>query len=326
LAYWVAANLNDTKRMLQISDTARFALDQKTLDEPIMQLVSGTWISAKNPQVSDLSIKSSLRYAHLLTDLSADQIAPVFETIIANTHQYLAQQQHRSTYKSAKLVTLQKHKKRSLAGTIVNIDGVSQELDSTGFVPISLEQLTWGFKISHSASSALYLNVKSTGRRRGISAQNNGYQVQKWWYDRNGDYVDLTSGVLPAKQGDLYTVVVAIDQTKSGNGSDILLTDLLPAGFEIEKAVLTDPKVDGALSTILNFNSGQSAFYTAEMDDRVIAHFKGRWYKDSFAYVRYTVRAAYETNAIIPDAVVEEMYAPEVNGRSKITESIVAAR
>ncbi|MDC3221831.1 hypothetical protein OAT86_01060, partial [Planktomarina sp.] len=104
------------------------------------------------------------------------------------------------------------------------------------------------------------------------------------------------------------------------------LTDLLPAGFEIEKAVLADPKVDGVLSATLDFEQGKKAFYTAEMDDRFIAHFQSRWYGNSFAYIRYTVRAAYETNAIIPDAVVEEMYAPEVNGRSEITESIVSSR
>ena len=325
LAYWVAANLNDTKRMLQISDTARFALDQRTLDEPITQLVSGTWISAKNPQVSDIKNKSSLRYAHLLTDLSADQIAPVFETIIENTHEYLAQQQYRSTHRSAKLVTLQQHRERSLAGTSVNLEDVKYELDASGLLPISLEQLTRGFKVSHNASTSLYLNVKSTGQRRGVKAQNNGYQVQKWWYDQKGDFVDLTSGVLPAKQGNLYTVVIAIDRTKfRGSGSDLLVTDLLPAGFEIEKAVLGDPKFDGAMSATLDFSQGKSAYYTAAMDDRFIAHFNSRWYNRSFAYVRYTVRAAYETNAIIPDAVVEEMYSPEVNGRSEITESIVS--
>ena len=326
LAYWVAANLNDTKRMFQISDNARFVLGQMASQKPALQLISGTWISTEKPQLSNLWSKSSVSYAHLLTDLSADKLAPVFETIIDNTHEYLAQRRYRSTHTNAKLVTLQKHKERSLSGTVVSLDGVKYELDETGSLAISSKQLADGFKISHNASSALYLNVKSTGKRRGIKAQDNGYQVQKWWYDRNGDYLDLTSGVLPAKQGDLYTVVISIDRTKSGSGSDLLLTDLLPAGFEIEKAVLADPKVDGVLSATLDFEQGKKAFYTAEMDDRFIAHFQSRWYGNSFAYIRYTVRAAYETNAIIPDAVVEEMYAPEVNGRSEITESIVSSR
>ena len=73
-----------------------------------------------------------LAYAHLLTDLSADELAPVFETIIENTHEYLVQRQYRSTHTNAKLVTLQKHKERSLSGTVVSLDGVKYELDETG--------------------------------------------------------------------------------------------------------------------------------------------------------------------------------------------------
>ena len=96
----------------------------------------------KKPQFSNLWSKSSIAYAHLLTDLSSDQLAPVFETIIENTHEYLAQRQYRSTHSNAKLVTLQKHKERSLSGTAVNLDGVKYELDETGSLPISLKQLT----------------------------------------------------------------------------------------------------------------------------------------------------------------------------------------
>ena len=134
----------------------------------------------------------------------------------------------------------------------------------------------------------------------------NGYQVQKFWYDRNGIEVDVSSGVLPAKQGDLFTVVIEVDRTKSGYGTDLLVTDLLPAGFEIENATLGDPTIDGLT---LDFEQGMKPSYTASMDDRFIAHFDNRWKQGSFAYVRYSVRASYETNAVIPDAVVEEMYA-----------------
>jgi uncharacterized protein YfaS (alpha-2-macroglobulin family) len=151
----------------------------------------------------------------------------------------------------------------------------------------------------------------------------NGYQVQKFWYDRNGIEVDVSSGILPAKQGDLFTVVVEVDRTKSGYGTDLLVTDLLPAGFEIEKATLGDPTIDGLA---LDFEQGMKPSYTASMDDRFIAHFDSRWKQGSFAYVRYSVRASYETNAVIPDAVVEEMYAPEINGRSSMAASQVSSK
>jgi uncharacterized protein YfaS (alpha-2-macroglobulin family) len=186
-----------------------------------------------------------------------------------------------------------------------------------------MDQLQWGFELKHNASLPLYLNVKSTGQRRGLSLLDNGYQVQKFWYDRNGIEVDVSSGILPAKQGDLFTVVVEVDRTKSGYGTDLLVTDLLPAGFEIENATLGDPTIDGLT---LNFEQGMKPSYTAAMDDRFIAHFDNRWKQGSFAYVRYSVRASYETDAVIPDAVVEEMYAPEINGRSSMAASQVSSK
>ena len=86
---------------------------------------------------------------------------------------------------------------------------------------------------------------------------------------------------------------------------------------------MADPEFDGLK---IDFDAGLQAGYTASMDDRFIAHFDSRWRPGSFALVRYSIRAAYEAKVFIPDAVVEEMYAPEVNGRSNITASIVAAR
>ena len=252
-----------------------------------------------------------------------DKIAPIFKTILSNTHEYLAKLQYRSTQRTAKLVKLQNYQKRSLAGTKVSIDGQDFQLDASGSLPLSLDQLQWGFELKHDASLPLYLNVKSTGQRRGLGLLDNGYQVQKFWYDRNGTEVDVSSGILPAKQGDLFTVVVEVDRTRSGYGTDLLVTDLLPAGFEIENATLGDPTIDGMP---LDFDQGMKPSYTSSMDDRFIAHFDNRWKQGSFAYVRYSVRASYETNAVIPDAVVEEMYAPEINGRSNITASLVSAK
>ena len=324
LAYWVAAQFNDTKRMMQLSEKARLIYNQIAEEQVSVKKSEGAWFSVnESSNFYGLYAKSAKDNAHLLTDLNEVEIAPIFKTILSNTHEYLAKIQYRSTERTAKLVKLQNYQKRSLGGTKVTIDDQDYQLDDSGSLPVTLDQLKWGFELSHDASLPLYLNVKSTGQRRGLSLLNNGYQVQKFWYDRNGNEVDISSGILPAKQGDLFTVVVEIDRTKSGHGSDLLITDLLPAGFEIEKATLADPTIDGMP---LEFEQGMQASYTASMDDRFIGHFDNRWKSGSFGFVRYSVRASYETDAIIPDAVVEEMYAPEINGRSSIVASQVIAK
>ena len=98
---------------------------------------------------------------------------------------------------------------------------------------------------------------------------------------------------------------------------------MLSTGYEIEDAILGDPKINGRP---IDFTSGIKAAYTASMDDRFIAHFDRRWKKGSFAYVRYTVRSTHASSSMTGDAHVEEMYVPEINGRSNIVASIVLAR
>ena len=177
--------------------------------------------------------------------------------------------------------------------------------------------------MKHTASQPLYLNIKSQGQRRGRAPIDNGYDVTKSWYDQYGKSVDLSSGSLNANQGDLFTVVIEIDPSKFHNEADLLLTDLLPAGFEIEEAMLKNPEINGI---VLDFDEGFKPVYSTSMDDRFIAHFDNKWREKSYAMVRYTVRAAYETTASIPDAAVEQMYAPELSGRSNITRAYVESR
>jgi uncharacterized protein YfaS (alpha-2-macroglobulin family) len=191
-----------------------------------------------------------------------------------------------------------------------------------------------GMEINHDSSSPLYLNVKATGQILGLGLndqsyfkskwwlQDRGYSVTKRWYDRFGNYLDNENGVFNANQGDLFSVVLEIERTKSGTGTDLLVTDLLPAGFEIEDALLETPKSDGKE---LDFEAGRTPSYKTGMDDRYIAHFDDTWRKGSFAYVRYTVRATHQTASVVPDAHVEEMYNPSVHGRSSMSKAIVSS-
>ena len=325
LAYWVAAQLNDTKRMMLIAERATWVLEISKNENITTERVPGNWFMPQSSgNLKDLRAQSARQYAHLLAEMNVDQIAPVFEEVIANTHQYLSQLNYRSTEQSAFLVALQNYQeKQSLAGTKVTIDGNRFELDASGSIPLTLEQLKWGFEMKHTASQPLYLNIKSQGQRRGRAPIDNGYDVVKSWYDQYGKSVDLSSGSLKANQGDLFTVVIEIDPSKFHNEADLLLTDLLPAGFEIEEAMLENPKINGIT---LDFDEGLQPVYSTAMDDRFIAHFDNRWREKSFAMVRYTVRAAYETTASIPDATVEQMYAPELNGRSNITRAFVKSK
>ena len=131
-----------------------------------------------------------------------------------------------------------------------------------------------------------------------------------------------------AKQGELFTVVIDIDHANRERLDDLLLTDLLPSGFELENSVVSQPKIfdnDGNLVE-LDIVEGLRPSFRQNMDDRFVAHFRGEWRSNTFATVTYTMRAAYETEAAVPDAHVEHMYAPEVNGRSNSSLVLVERR
>ena len=324
IAYWAAASIKDTKRMLQVSEKVRFLLDRKADAQSSFAPIDGAWYSSEH-----LGKKGANRFAaapqnaHLLTQLDVDVLTSELTQVIENTRDLLSQKNYRSTQDSAKLVAIQTFTRKSVSGVGVTIDDTEFVLDESGSVPLTSEQLKFGFEIGQDAKLPLYLNVKSTGQRRSTTQINNGYKVTKWWYDRSGTALDLKDGILSANQGDLFTVVIEVDRTKNGSGSDILLTDLLPTGFEIENATIADPQIDGVK---LDLTEGRTPVYIGEMDDRLIAHFDDRWRRGSFALLRYTVRAAYKVNAQIPDAAVEEMYAPEINGRSRIQKVTVQPR
>lgn len=309
--------------MLELADRAQSVLDNNTKELIPVDRAAGTWFTASDKSLADWQRAiSAPATAHLLAELDQDLLAPALTQIVANTHSYLTQREYRSTKQSANLVSLQKFQEASITGIVIKVDGMELVLDETAILPLTTQQLQFGFEISHNAKTPLYLNVKANGQRRYTSPIDNGYKVSKWWYDRSGEAIDLKDGVLAANQGDLFTVVVEIDRTVDGSGADLLLTDLLPTGFEIESATIADPKID---DIEINLNEGRKPYFRAEMDDRLIAHFDGRWFKENFAFIRYTVRAAYEGTAQIPDATVEEMYAPEINGRSNIGRTTVQA-
>ncbi len=133
---------------------------------------------------------------------------------------------------------------------------------------------------------------------------------------------------ISAKQGDVFTVVVEIDQSKTNDVGDLLLTDLLPSGFEIEEGFVSAPTyLDKSGNRVeFDFGSAEVPTFTQRMDDRFIAHFHTRWTRNDFGMLSYTVRAAYDTEAVVPDAHVEHMYLPEINGRSAVASVNVAPR
>ncbi len=121
----------------------------------------------------------------------------------------------------------------------------------------------------------------------------------------------------PLKEGAALIVGVAI--TSDVDMPDALLTDLLPAGLEIENFNLGDEKqwagvvVDGI--EVTDRSSAADVQHEEYRDDRYVAAMKLR--AGSKARVFYLVRAVTPGTYTAPPPLVEDMYRPDIRGVGK---------
>ena len=335
LAYWVASKLNDTERTEKLSGyIQRLVLATDVILEP-KKLQEGLWLASTSSQSGaysypDLVIERATapKFAYLMADLNQNYQSDLTREIIQRTKSYLGSKKNRSTIESARLVALFNAQKDTVQIGEIFVNGDTVTLEEDGSFGLPRELLTKGFELRYSADVPLVLNAELSGRRQTIQSINNGFRIDKYWHDAEGNVVDLSNGVLEARQGDLFTVVLVIEATQKTDNDDLLVTDLLPSGFEIEDSLIAPPKVsDGEGGHLyLDLNSGKKAAFVQKMDDRIIAHYQDSWKYNSHAILAYTVRAAYTGEMTIPDAHAEHMYAPEISGRSSVARAIVSKK
>lgn len=139
--------------------------------------------------------------------------------------------------------------------------------------------------------------------------------------------LDATSDIQVA-QGALVTVVVEVTRTGRNTSGELMMTDLLPSGFELADAAAPSVPVlisNGQVQSRA-LGSDRSPLNLQQLDDRLAAHFNGSWSQGSRAQVVYVMRAAYAGTMVIPDAHAELMYQPSEFGRSGLGSGHIAPR
>ena len=118
----------------------------------------------------------------------------------------------------------------------------------------------------------------------------------------------------PLKEGE--ALIVALSLTADVDMRDALVTDLLPAGLEIENFNLGDAKqwadvvVDGI--TVSDRESAATVRHEEFRDDRYVAALDLR--RGDTARVFYLVRAVTPGSYTVPPPLVEDMYRPDIRG------------
>src|SRR6185436_14177382 len=150
-------------------------------------------------------------------------------------------------------------------------------------------------------------------------AVDKGFAIERVYYTLDGERADVTK----VKQNERFAVVLKITEGQPSFGR-IIVSDYLPAGFEIDNPRLVSSGDTGTLSWI---EDAKEPDHSEFRDDRFTAAFSRASGDKAVFTVAYVVRAVSPGKYVLPQAYVEDMYRPDRFGRTGVgTVQIEAAK
>ena len=184
-----------------------------------------------------------------------------------------------------------------------------------------------GLSIVNSGEAPVSAVVSVTGSALTAEpAASKGFTITRSYHALDGTPIAATDAQMSIKQNDRVVVVLKIEGQHTGGR--VLLVDRLPAGFEIENPRLVDSGDTKSLAWVQT--AGKPA-HTEFRDDRFVAafdYFQGEDRRSGTkpsATVAYIVRAVTPGRFVHPAASVEDMYRPDLHGRTGAGVLVVTA-
>ncbi|ASY59986.1 alpha-2-macroglobulin family protein [Sinorhizobium sp. CCBAU 05631] len=140
-----------------------------------------------------------------------------------------------------------------------------------------------------------------------LSAGGEGFTIERTYYTLDG----AEANVSEARQNERYVVVLKATESNDWP-SRVLITDLLPAGFEIDNPRL----VDSAQLSNFEWIGEVQAAHTEFRSDRFVAAFDRSSGDNREITLAYVVRAVTPGTYDHPAASVEDMYRPQFSART----------
>jgi hypothetical protein len=267
-------------------------------------------------------VRQQLRAASLLARVPVSNRDDFVSAILRDAVSDASRLDYRSTRNNADIAWILGQSRLSGYELKLNGNGVATTDDGTLDVPVEL--LAKGFSLSHDGESDLFLTAEITGPRLSDDQVRNGFAVRKWLFDADGNLLDPTAPDFTLAQGDLVQVLIKATATDDHGNGQLLVTDYLPSGFEIEKKgalFLDDIDPDEFINLKGDADFRDYILMDVElsesMDDRFMVAFNEDWFGDGdIRIAAYVMRAVYPGDMRLPDAHAELMYSPQVNGRS----------
>ncbi|MEW5422363.1 alpha-2-macroglobulin family protein [Amorphus sp. 3PC139-8] len=149
------------------------------------------------------------------------------------------------------------------------------------------------------ATAELAVTVRGTPRLP-LPAAANGLSIDRRYYSLDGEPVDPRQ----VAQNDRLVVVLTATEAEQ-RPAELLITDLLPAGFEIENPSLV---TSADLAAFPWLQTDQMPAHVGFRDDRFVAAYSRTMNTDDPMIVAYMVRAVSPGTFAHPAAAIEDMY------------------
>jgi uncharacterized protein YfaS (alpha-2-macroglobulin family) len=249
----------------------------------------------------DLAATTTLMVEARLTE--ADP-APLLErlAVMQAESDWLSTQEQGWLLMAAKAVTDERQ-----AMTLAVNEAVQPERTEPLILHPSLEQLNAGLRVRNAGQGNIWARATVMGAPEDqLAPVSQGFSVERKFYTLDGAEVPMTE----AKQTDAFVVVIS-GRANTTLYHQMLVVDLLPAGFEVENARLADARSTTELSWLPQLTN---TLYSEFLDDRYVAAFDLDPDTRDFT-VAYLVRAVTPGTYALPATEVEDMYKPEYRAR-----------
>ena len=143
--------------------------------------------------------------------------------------------------------------------------------------------------------------------RNPLTAGGDGFEISRAYYTLDGEEANVSE----ARQNERYVVVLKVNQ-KNDFQTRLIVTDLLPAGFEIDNPSL----VNSAALANFDWLPQTEAAHLEFRYDRFVAALDHRPGDSREVTLAYVVRAVTPGTYDHPAASVEDMYRPQLYARS----------
>ncbi len=183
--------------------------------------------------------------------------------------------------------------------------------------------VTGNGRLTNNGDSPVWVSLTVNGTPdKAPPAASEGFSLSKSVYTMSGKPL---GGSL--KHGERAIILVEADPKVSRN-SMLVISDLLPAGFEIETILKPEDgkRQDGQQGAYEWLGRLTELDMSEARDDRYVASARiGRWYRDNDIRTAYIVRAVTAGEFSFPGAMVEDMYRPQRFARTELSRLTITA-